>query len=101
MGSPALRHQRHERQRAARKSLENAILRKCVRPPARHDLHIKAYNTNTGFVYVGGSDVDKTSKNGYELDADASVTLDEAWLNEVYIDATVNAEGVGYTYRSY
>ena len=55
---------------------------------------IKALNTNTGLVYVGGSAV--SSANGYELNAGEAIDLDINKLASVYIDVQVNGEGVGF-----
>ena len=60
---------------------------------------IKAELDNTGNIFVGGSDVDKTTKNGIILDAG------EAWifyvdnLADIWIDASVTGDGVHYTYE--
>jgi len=64
-----------------------------------HDLFIVASNANTGYIYVGGSNVDKTTKNGFELAAGKIYVIADGMLNEVYIDSTVNGEGVSYTYQ--
>ena len=61
---------------------------------------VKAELDNTGNIFVGGSDVDKTTKNGIILDAG------EAWifyvdnLAKIYIDASVTGDGVHYTYEN-
>jgi len=61
---------------------------------------IKASLDNTGNVFVGGSDVDKTTENGYPLDAG------EVWIGtidnlaDIYIDVTVSGEGVSYSYEN-
>jgi len=58
---------------------------------------IKAKSANTGDIYVGGSDVDST--HGIVLDAGQAVNnmvCDD--LINVYVDSSVNGEGVEYIY---
>jgi hypothetical protein len=55
---------------------------------------VKAKRTNTGLIYVGSSTV--SSSNGFILGAGDSVSLDIANLATVYIDSSVNGEGVSY-----
>ena len=55
---------------------------------------VKALVTNTGIVYVGDSSVDNT--NGYELEAGESISLDVSDTASVYVDVSVNGEGVSY-----
>lgn len=65
---------------------------------------IKALSTNVGIVYVGDSAVDNT--NGYELAAGVELALTDLLpdddsnfkLNEVYIDAANNNDGVAFVY---
>jgi hypothetical protein len=63
---------------------------------------IQAYRSNTGYVAVGGSTVLASATvgtgRGISLAASESVTLPIANLNTVYVDSTVNGEGVRYTY---
>lgn len=54
-----------------------------------------AKNGNTGSVFVGGSDVSSTVY-GAELTAKDSLTLAVSNSNLIYIDASVNGEGVSY-----
>ena len=54
----------------------------------------KALPTNTGFVYVGNATV--AAGNGYILSVNDSVSLDIDDLATVFIDVSVNAEGVSY-----
>jgi len=58
-------------------------------------LIIKANNANTGSIYVGDNDV--ASTNGYVLLKNETITL---WIDNskdpVYIDSSVNGEGVTY-----
>lgn len=55
---------------------------------------IKALHADTGKIYIG--DVTVASSNGYELVADISVCADVNNLNLLYIDSSVNGEGVTY-----
>ena len=61
---------------------------------------IKASLDNTGNVFVGGSDVDKTSENGFPLDAG------EVWIGtvdnlaDIWIDVTVSGEGVSFSFEN-
>jgi hypothetical protein len=55
---------------------------------------VRALDTNTGNIYVGSSAVDST--NGYVLGAGEAVGLAIDDLAKVYIDSSVNGEGVTY-----
>lgn len=55
---------------------------------------IKAKIGNTGSIYVGGSGV--TSSNGYILAAGDTVFVEVSDLVTVYLDSSVNGEGVSY-----
>lgn len=57
-------------------------------------VRIKALHANTGWVYVGANPV--TSTTGFVLDAGEEVFLEVANLATVYIDVSVNGEGVSY-----
>lgn len=61
---------------------------------------IQAQTDNTGVIAVGASGVDATvaTGTGVALAAGESVTLPAEDLASIYIDATVNGEGVRYTY---
>lgn len=61
---------------------------------------ITAETDNTGVIAVGGSTVVAAlgTRRGLALAAGASVTLSINDLANVYIDATVNTEGVTFTY---
>jgi len=63
-------------------------------------LVIQAQTDNTGYIAVGASGVDATvaSGTGVLLAAGESVTLLCDNLTDIYIDATVDGEGVRYTY---
>jgi len=60
-------------------------------------LIVKALSTNTGYIYVGNSDVD--SSNGFVLAAgeEVPIVLQRGDL-DIYIDASVNGEGASYIY---
>jgi len=58
------------------------------------DVTVKALATNTGIVYVGGSDVSSTK--GFELAAGEWTVLIVANLATVYLDVSVGGEGVTY-----
>ncbi len=55
---------------------------------------IKAYQSNTDLVYVGGSGV--SAANGYQLASGESVFIEIDDLASVYVDAVVNDEGVSF-----
>lgn len=68
---------------------------------------IQALNTNTGFIYVGDSNV--ASGRGIELDAGQAITIsadlsgrpggDEIDLSDIYVDSSVNGEKVKVVYQ--
>jgi hypothetical protein len=55
---------------------------------------IKALSSNTGTIYIGTSTV--TATNGFQLGAGESVSMDIGTLGVLYIDSSVNGEGVTY-----
>lgn len=57
---------------------------------------VKALITNTGKIYVGGSDVDST--NGFELNAGESMSIEISNTDKVWIDSSIDAQGVSYIY---
>lgn len=57
---------------------------------------IKALAGNTGDVYVGTSDVDAT--HGIILDAGEAISFDIDDAYKIYLDVSVNGEGVSYLY---
>lgn len=57
---------------------------------------VKAKKTNTGLIYVGASSVN--SSTGFILSPGDSVSVDIDDLSDVYIDSSVNGEGVSYIY---
>ena len=61
---------------------------------------IQAQTDNTGLIAVGAAGVDATEATGtgVALAAGESVTLPANDLANIYIDATVNGEGVRFTY---
>lgn len=61
---------------------------------------ITALRTNTGTVVVGGSTViaAQATRRGTPLDAGESMVVRVDNLNDIYLDVTVNGEGVVYTY---
>jgi len=59
------------------------------------EVTIIAKKTNTGSIYIGGSDVSSTVY-GVELDANESITIAVGNTNLIYIDASVSGEGISY-----
>lgn len=60
---------------------------------------VEAYRSNTGFIAVGGSSVlASAAGTGATLASGDPAYLEVSNLNIVYIDASVSAEGVRYTY---
>lgn len=57
---------------------------------------VRALKINTGYIYVGSSSV--SSSNGFQLSAQETVSLDIDNLSKVYIDSSVNGEGVTFIY---
>jgi len=58
---------------------------------------IKALAANTGDIFVGPSTVD--SADGFVLDAGEEVTIViEQGETDIYIDSSVNGDGVSYIY---
>lgn len=59
---------------------------------------IQAETDNTGYIVVGDSTVVAAlaTRKGIALAAGDSVTLDVSQLSTVYIDSTVNTDGVTY-----
>ena len=53
---------------------------------------ITALSTNTGLIYIGSVAV--TSANGHALAAGAGVSLDLSNVNVLYIDSSLNSQGV-------
>lgn len=59
-----------------------------------HHVTVKAHHANTGFIYVGKNPV--TSATGYVLDAGEQVFIEVDDLADVFIDSSVNGEGVSF-----
>lgn len=59
---------------------------------------IQAHLTNTGTITVGDSNVvaSSGSRRGITLNPGDTITIDAAQLSSLYIDSTVNGEGVSY-----
>ena len=55
---------------------------------------IKALKTNTGSIYVGGSGV--SSSTGFTIAASETMSLDITNTNAIWINSSVNGEGVSY-----
>lgn len=55
---------------------------------------IRALTANTGIIYVGDSSVDST--NGFQINATQEVFVKIDDINKVYIDSSVNGEGVSW-----
>lgn len=55
---------------------------------------VKAKHANTGWIYVGRNPV--TSSTGFVLDAGEQVFIETDDLSNVFIDSSVNGEGVSY-----
>jgi len=62
---------------------------------ACREVTIIAKRGNTGYIYVGKSNVSSTVY-GVELSELDSVTLEVSNTNEIYIDASVSGEGISY-----
>lgn len=60
-----------------------------------HEVTIIAKRANAGCIYVGGSDVSSTVY-GAELAAKDSITLVVNNTNLIYIDSSINGEGISY-----
>jgi len=69
--------------------------------PARQ-VFITALSGNTGVICVGGSTVvaSLATRTGVPLDAGDVLAIDVANLATIYIDSTVNGEGVSFLYLS-
>lgn len=59
------------------------------------EITVIARKNNTGSIYIGGKDVSGTNF-GVELEANESFTFLISNANLIYIDASVNGEGVSY-----
>ncbi len=63
------------------------------------DLIIQAKRTATGRLYISGPSV-AADTNGIYLNAGQSLSLSVTNLNQVWIDSSVNGEGVTYMYTA-
>lgn len=63
---------------------------------AIQSITIKAKRANTGDIYVGDSTV--TSTNGLVLTRGEAVSFDMDNLADIFIDSSVNGEGVSFLY---
>jgi hypothetical protein len=60
-----------------------------------HEVTIIAKRTNTGYIYIGASNVSSIEPNyGVELAAKESFTFTVSNVNILYMDATVSGEGI-------
>lgn len=59
------------------------------------ELTLIGLSSNTGSIFIGGSDVSSTVY-GVELSAKDSITIAVNNTNLIYIDSSVNGEGVSY-----
>lgn len=57
---------------------------------------IKAKTTNMGLIYVGTSTI--TSSNGFILSAGESVDIAISNTDKIYIDSSVNSEGISFAF---
>ena len=62
--------------------------------PIHSGIHIKAEDTNTGYIYVGDADVSSTT--GFQLAPGEAVFVEINDLAKLYIDCSVNGDGVTY-----
>jgi hypothetical protein len=62
--------------------------------PLTRGAWIRATHTNAGIVYLGGSTV--AAANGYDMSARDAVFVECSNLNQLYIDASVNAQSISY-----
>lgn len=80
--------------RSGKKTVTTAGTRVVLGTTVAKSVTIRALATNTGLIYVG--DVTVASTNGFQLSAGESVSLDISTLSRIYIDSSVNGEGVTY-----
>lgn len=55
---------------------------------------VKALSTNTGLIYLGNSTV--AAANGYVLSVNEHVFISIRNLQNLFIDASINAQGISY-----
>lgn len=69
-----------------------------------HEVQIQPKQSNTGKIFVGGSTITNTGSNGFVFDVPVAGTTPPAvsWsitnLGQLYINSTVNGEGVNINY---
>lgn len=63
-----------------------------------YEVLIQAKRTTGGRIYIGGSTVANDDSNGVYLTAGQSMTITAQNLTQIYINSTVNAEGVTFIY---
>ena len=61
-----------------------------------YQVTIQAKRTNTGRIYVGGVTVPNNDTGGIMLGNEESIMLWVTDLNKIFINSTVNGEGVTY-----
>lgn len=59
---------------------------------------IQAKRTNTGRIYVGGSTVTNDDTTGIYLNAGDGIVIETTDVSKLYINSTVNGEGVTFVY---
>lgn len=60
-------------------------------------VQLQAHDDNTGRIYFGGSDVASTTQRGLAPGESKTITADKPFsLDEIYIDCSVNGEGVDF-----
>ncbi|MDD4721876.1 MAG: hypothetical protein PHR07_03920 [Acidaminococcaceae bacterium] len=72
-----------------------ATTREALAAHACREVIIIAKDTNTGYIYIGGSDVSATVY-GAKLAAGDSITIPISNTNLIYMDASVSGEGISY-----
>lgn len=59
--------------------------------------YVKAKSTNTGLIYIGNTGADVVSSTtGYILSAGDQVYIGIKNLNQIWVDSSVNGEGVSW-----
>ena len=62
--------------------------------PLESGVTVKALTDNTGTVYVGSNTV--SSANGFTLEADEQIFIEISDTKHIWLDVSVNGEGVSY-----
>lgn len=63
-----------------------------------YEVMIQAKRTNTGRIYIGGSTIENNDQGGLYLTAGQSVTITSQFLSDIWINSSIDAEGVTYLY---